>query len=137
MTIWDGVCQRLQRQQADRVILYGAGQHTRWLLDNRGSDIGQRIDLIIDDVPRDDLVHGIPVCTTDAFVPDAEERIIILPSSDSYEGTMRSRLSVLFDNKPNVTIERVYTHEDAAKLMQARWRYVVEAVASVSSLRSP
>ena len=128
MTIWDGVCQRLKRQQADRVILYGAGQHTRWLLDNRGSDIGQRIDLIIDDVPRDDLMHGIPVCTTDAFVPDAEERIIILPSSDSYEGTMRSRLSVLFDNKPNVTIERVYTHEDAAKLMQARWRYVVEAV---------
>ncbi|MFG0245871.1 MAG: class I SAM-dependent methyltransferase [Phycisphaerales bacterium JB052] len=128
MTIWDGVDERLAAGQADRVVLYGAGQHTHWLLQHRSSDIAPRIDLILDDEPSVDELLGIPVCPTDAFVPGADERVLILPSSDSYEGVMRSRLAVRFGEQQNITIGRVYTHEDAGELMQTRWRYVVEAV---------
>tara|TARA_E500000318_G_scaffold14854_5_gene14919 strand:- start:70028 stop:72316 length:2289 start_codon:yes stop_codon:yes gene_type:complete len=128
MTIWDGVDERLAAGQADRVVLYGAGQHTHWLLQHRASDIAPRIDLILDDEPSVDALLGIPVCPTDAFVPSADERVLIIPSSDSYEGVMRSKLAFRYSGQDNISIARVYTHEDAAKLMQTRWRYVVEAV---------
>ena len=128
VVVWEGMMRRLADRRFDRIILYGAGQHTHWLADALDTTVFPHIDLILDDHPSSDQIGGIQVQTTDSYKPKPNERLLIIPSSDSYEAAMLSRLHARFAGYPFVEVARVYTHEDAAADTLVRWRYFVEPV---------
>lgn len=127
-SVWAYVLQRVESAGFDRVVLCGAGRHTRWLLDAFGDDIRQRVSVIIDENPPGTDLSGIPICAAGAFTPAPGERTVVLPSSDAYEGTLLTKLHARFGQDPSVIIERVYSHPSVADLIQTQWRYQPECV---------
>ncbi len=72
------------------VALYGAGQHTGYLL--RATSVldgGPRVDVIIDDNPRRIEIRGIPVRRPDEVDPNDYAGVIV--SSDSIEDVLAGR----------------------------------------------
>ncbi|RME37914.1 MAG: hypothetical protein D6788_08485, partial [Planctomycetota bacterium] len=65
---------------AGRVALYGAGTHTRWLLDVIRGTPGPGIVAVLDDDPTTDRIEGIPVVAASDFDPTTVEAVVL--SSD-------------------------------------------------------
>lgn len=112
--IWEGALIRLQRDHADkRVYLYGAGKHTKWLLDAFGDRLTPLVAGILDDEPAADELNGLPVIALADCAPAPGVPMIVLPSSDMYESPMLRKLHDRFRDSDSVTIERVYTQPGA------------------------
>jgi predicted O-methyltransferase YrrM len=106
--LWRGVQQQLREGGKRRVALYGAGQHTQWLLEHAWACDDIAVAGIIDDAPRVKTIRGVPVMTP----ADAEALLrsvqAVIPSSDAHEQAIAERASVLaaaFD----LPVLRVYT----------------------------
>jgi len=77
--------------------LYGAGEHTRYLLECQGLPGGLTARAILDDAPSDDAIAGVPVCSSANFDPASCDALVI--SSDAFESTLtRKALSLGFPN---------------------------------------
>lgn len=91
-------------QGCSRVGLFGAGEHSRWLLDVVGKLPGPQVVALIDD--RADSIreiNGIRVITPDRADPTSFDRLII--SSDTQEEKLFHRARLCF---PDATIVRLY-----------------------------
>jgi len=83
-------------RQYGRIALFGAGQHTRWLLAQlarwrAAGTHGQypEIVCILDEAPRADRLEGVPVLTPSQFRPDAAPAVVI--SSDRHTARLANR----------------------------------------------
>lgn len=103
---------------ASTLALYGAGQHTRWLL-SRGGPLADCMDdfeivCVIDDAPSVNEVMGVPVLRP----ADALERVraadAIVPSSDAHERTILKRIRDEFGTLDTPVLP-IYTNMDLHK----------------------
>ncbi len=130
--VWSKIIERMEHDDHRKRFLYGAGQHTRWLLDQFGDAVTKLIEGVIDDQPSEGMMHGLPVVSTDELALDVDTPISIYPSSDAFETQMRYNLSMRFSDQPHVQIERVYTAPEFASRLESKWAYVVEPIAETN-----
>ncbi|MHC5112098.1 MAG: O-methyltransferase [Planctomycetota bacterium] len=92
-----------QVQQHQRIALFGAGEHSRWLLDVvMGIEGGQIVGLIDDRAPQIREFKGLPVVTPE-FAGRLEFDVIVI-SSDAAEDTLFRRAKACFPQAPIVRL---------------------------------
>lgn len=89
-----------------KFALYGAGAHTRWLLNVTRDLSDLRPTVILDDEPKTRAIDGIPVCHPSDVA--ADDLGLVLISSDQWESLMVGRCRDWFGGR--VMIERLYEH---------------------------
>jgi len=78
------------RRSHPTACLYGAGKHTKWLLEVLSGSIGPEIIAILDDNPPEERIGGIPVIPTDRANELTPSCIIL--SSDTFQDKMTASL---------------------------------------------
>jgi hypothetical protein len=101
-SVWQRLCWQLTNQQ--RMCIFGAGQHTEWLLSVTDDLPQPPIEYIVDDHPTTDHIAGIPVITPDAIDPRAHR--LVLLSSDGREDELAERANLIWPT--DTTIVRLY-----------------------------
>lgn len=96
--------ERLRRQGISEVVLYGAGKHTRRLLELHAL-APLKIASIMDDQPAVAEIQGIPVCGPSSFSQDRKKEVVVIPSSDTAQSVLMKKAKKLGFNR----IERIYT----------------------------
>jgi ubiquinone/menaquinone biosynthesis C-methylase UbiE len=122
---------RLGAQAGGRPIaLYGAGQHTRFLLETvLGIDDGPTVAVILDDEPGTRKeIFGVPVRRPRDAAPESVS--LVLVSSDSLEPVLTERASQWAalaerngDKAPAPTVVRIYGEENAGARRRNQGRY--------------
>lgn len=125
ISVWSRVLEECSSSSTTNV-LYGAGMHTKWLLEHF-ENTAKAFDLIIDDQPSTDSIAGIPVMQPSRLESNGNNPIRIYPSSDVYEAQMVASLQKIFKTRPEFKVQRVYTNHQNAELVQPKSEYVVEA----------
>ncbi len=77
---------QLLKHHIKKIAIYGAGQHTHYLLETQNIADKLNIIAIIDDNPSIKEINGIEVLNSDQFVPKSCD--VVLVSSDTFETTM-------------------------------------------------
>ena len=95
---------RLQAQGVHEVALYGAGKHTRRLLE-LGALKPLNIAVILDDQPSVSEINGIPVRTPSGFSRDLKKRMVVIPSSDTAQTVLIKKAK----KQGFIRVERIYT----------------------------
>ncbi len=107
--VWRGVFERLRRESHTRVALFGAGNHTRWLLEHGWHAQDITIAAVIDDAPQSPEIAGIPVVTPADAAPLLRGVTAVLPSSDAHEAAILKRARELYGQSDRVRVFGVYT----------------------------
>ncbi len=131
--VWGDVLDRLRKAGHHRIALFGAGRHTRWLLNEQVIPDDMTVTCILDDAPGVDEIGSTPVTATEGLVSIPGHPEVVLPSSDGLEPQMLLRLHELFGSMPGLEIQRVYTRSDAADPTQGGWRYTLECAEGTAS----
>lgn len=137
--VWHAVAQQLAGSGRQRIALFGAGRHTNWLLaESILQDAGIEVACIIDDNPRASEIAGIPIIasseianTDKAHNKNTRPAInfdAVLPSSDTFEPKLMTRLFALFP-AGTTEIRRVYSDPQLGGVQQEpNWEYAVEVL---------
>ncbi|MEM7623038.1 MAG: class I SAM-dependent methyltransferase, partial [Planctomycetota bacterium] len=104
---WSQKFRQLSERGVTRVALFGAGEHTRWLLSSDVDRYGISIACVLDDHPRDETLHGIPVVVAHASSIANHSVDVILPSSDVHADVLRKRACAIA-RETHATVEPVY-----------------------------
>ncbi len=91
------------------MCVFGAGAHTRWLLEVTADLPPLPIDFILDDHATETSVAGIPVCKPEELEPNAID--LILLSSDRWEDELANRARSLWRDQieqKQIEIVRLY-----------------------------
>jgi glycosyltransferase involved in cell wall biosynthesis len=86
----------------EETILYGAGRHTKWLLQmlyNKDVDLLTKIVAIMDDAPKGSSIYGIPIYTINSCETNRKQAVII--SSDTHNKVMSNKLKELYKDRIN------------------------------------
>lgn len=131
--VWASTFDRLRSQGHRRIALFGAGQHTRWLLSEFSFDDDLRIMCIVDDEPSATHINAIPVIGSHETNKLLDQVSAILPSSDAFEPQLLTRMHEHFSSKSNLEpirleLIRVYTHPSEVDAVLPSWRYTVESI---------
>ncbi|MBY0113782.1 MAG: class I SAM-dependent methyltransferase [Phycisphaerales bacterium] len=102
---WSVLVGRLRDAGIRSIALYGAGAHTRWLLDHRELLSGVRIECVLDDRPSVAQISGVPVRDPSNVSLPAD--VAVVPSSDAFEAEIVRRATERFESRNAVF--RVYT----------------------------
>jgi GT2 family glycosyltransferase len=93
------------RDRPMRVALFGAGRHTRWLLDFACDLPGPTVRFILDDrATPGQRLDGIPVIPPGVLCTDQVDAVVL--SSDAYESQLAARCTELFSDR--VRVIRLY-----------------------------
>ncbi len=77
------------------LYLYGAGQHSVWLA-GLCRELDMQIELVFDDIPRQDALESIPIRQTDQLAEIKHGSVLI--SSDIHHRAMNEKLNTRFPN---------------------------------------
>ncbi len=102
----------LAARRIRRIALFGAGRHTRPIVRQPWAAFGIRVEVILDDNPRTNVLGGVRVARAgDAPLPPGVGAIVI--SSECYEQQLFSRARELYA-RSGVPIIRLYSQNDDA-----------------------
>lgn len=101
-TMWRLLAQRLG--PGGRMCIFGAGAHTRWLLDVTSDLPSPPIEYIVDDDPKIEAICGHPVRPADGIDPASIDLVLI--SSDRWESRLADRAKSIWGDR--VEIVRLY-----------------------------
>lgn len=101
-SVWQTL--RYKLGERGKIVIFGAGRHTRWLLSVTESNAGPTVVCILDDNPCETKIAGIPVYhTSQANLDDFD---LVLISSDRWEDQLFERAQSLWNQ--DVEIMRLY-----------------------------
>jgi predicted O-methyltransferase YrrM len=123
--VWSGIVDEMTSTDVSNA-LYGAGMHTRWLIEHFGPLIKDHIDFILDDEPKVSQLGGIPVFRTALLEDERDSSLCIFPSSDIHEERMLDRLNLMTAADPHTDIRRVYTAPHNAEIIEPRSEYELD-----------
>ncbi len=138
---WTATAGEVARRGHRRIALFGAGRHTAWLLgESILREAGIEVVCVIDDAPREETLFGVPVvASSDVALTDdlgAGDFSAVLPSSDTFEARLMTRLFALFpsgDAGGGPEIVRVYSDPDRrGEQEEPNWEYSVEIAPGVT-----
>ena len=124
--VWLAAIDRLRHGGHRRIALFGAGQHTQWLLSEFQFDADLEIACIIDDAPREVSVQGVPLVRPDMATDYLSDVTAILPSSDTYELQLLTRAYELYADCDWIEVCRVYTHPLETETKKPDWLYSLD-----------
>lgn len=105
---WTKLFQSHPGLKSEQVALYGAGQHTAWLLEAANVFPVDLVACILDDSPRENLIGGVPVISPRELESAFPNVRVIVPSSDAHERSIIERAEKLFTGR-DIDIVPVYT----------------------------
>jgi hypothetical protein len=83
------------------VALFGAGQHTRWLLDYVADLPGPHVSCILDDgAEPGQRIAGVPIIPAYMLISDSVDAVVL--SSDAHESELAIRCTELFGDRVRV-----------------------------------
>jgi hypothetical protein len=93
------VLRNLQKKNISRIAIFGAGFHTKWLLDLMTREKAPEVKIILDDNPQTKEINGVAVFKTNETDLKNLDVDVILLSSDVHQELFLKRCRELFGNK--------------------------------------
>ncbi len=91
--VWAQVAERCRDLGLARIALYGAGRHTRELLQSGWPGAGLSVVAALDDLPKASSINGVAVCAPEALDAPVD---VVIASSDSVEDEIFEAAEAIF-----------------------------------------
>ena len=111
---WSRVFDRLKSEGRTRIVLFGGGAHTSWLLQSGIVPASFEIVCVLDDNPAVASIEGVAVMVPDRAQEFVRHAMAIVPSSDTYEPEIRRRIAEVFPGRME-DIVSVYEVESSSR----------------------